>query len=249
VGHFDLPLWSKLVLQASHSEPAVQYAATALGALHDKIDLQRSMDHLSGHSQCIDMDFPIRQYTKALVSIRCLLDGSDTRSIELVLISCLICIYYELLQENYTAAWTHLEKALKVMKPPRRDTERVPSEGRYHPVNLIAVDEDLIQAFSRLDVQASSYLSRRRPRLSIVILPTDLPARFTSLCQSREALNGIIGHLQYFMRSTAGKFKYGSPGPIPLAVIAKVCSLKLLLEAWADSFSAFLDHPSTKMTH
>jgi hypothetical protein len=195
------------------------------------------------------MDFPIRQYTKALESIRILLDKSDKRSIELVLISCLMCIYYELLQENYPAAWTHLEKALKVMKPPWHNPENWPaSKAPYHAVNLIAVDEDLIQAFARLDIQASSYLSHRAPRLSTVMLPTDIPARFTSLRQSREALNGIVGQLQYFMWSTADQFRYGSPGSIPLPVIAEADALEVLLQTWADSFSAFLSHTSTKMT-
>ncbi len=242
-------MWTKLVLQASHSAPSVQYAAIALGALQEKIELQRSIEHLSGRRQFIDMDFPIRQYTKALVSIRNLLDRSDTRSIELVLISCLICIYYEILQENYPAAWTHLEKALNVMNPNWRKSEIWPaSKVAYHPASLVPVHDELIQAFARLDVQASSYLSRRAPRLSTVILPTDIPARFTSLSQSRVALNKIIGQLQYFMWSTADKFRCGPSGSIPLSAIAEVNGLKLLLETWADSFSAFLDHHSTGMT-
>jgi hypothetical protein len=249
-GYFDCPLWSKLVLQASHLEPAVQHAATALGALHEKIELQKLIGHLPSQTQCIDMDFPIRQYTKALKSIRILLDKSDTRSIELVLISCLLCVYYELLQENYPAASAHLEKALRVMKASWRNPVNWPaSKAPSHAVNLIAVDEDLIQAFVRLDVQASSYISHRAPQLSTVILPTHIPARFTSLSQSRETLNGIIGQLLYFMWSTAYKFRYGSPGSIPLPVVAEADTWKVLLQKWADSFSAFLGHPSTKMTH
>jgi hypothetical protein len=249
-GHFDSSLWSKLVLQAGHSEPAVQHAATALGALHEKFELQRSIERLTSEGQCIDMDFPIRQYTKALEAIRNLLDKSDIRSIELVLISCLMCIYYEALQQNYPAAWTHLEKALKVIKQPLHNSEHwAANKAPYHPFNLIAVDEELTQAFARLDVQASSYLSRRAPRLTTVILPTDIPARFSSLGQSREALNGIIGQLQYFMWSMADNFRYGSPGSIPLPAIAEADILKVLLQTWANSFSAFLNHPSTKMTH
>jgi hypothetical protein len=51
------------------------------------------------------------------------------------------------------------------------------------------------------------------------------------------------------MWSTADKFRYESPGSIPLPVIAEVDTLVILLQTWADSFSAFINDPSTKMTH
>jgi len=113
------------------------------------------------------------------------LDKSDTRSTELVLISCLMCIHYELLQENYPVAQTHLEKALKVMKPLSHNPKNWPaSKALCRAVNLITIDEDLIQVFARLDVQASTYLARRAPRLSTVIALTDMPGRFTRLRQA-----------------------------------------------------------------
>jgi len=136
------------------------------------------------------------------------------------------------------------------MKPPWHNPENSPrSKAPYHAVNLIAVDEDLIQAFARLDVQASSYLTHRAPRLSTMIVLIDMPARFMSLSQARETLNRIVGQLQYFVWSTSDRYRFGSPGSIPLQVIAEVDTLKLLLRTWADSFSAFLNHASTKMTN
>lgn len=51
------------------------------------------------------------------------------------------------------------------------------------------------------------------------------------------------------MWSTADKFRYKSPGSIPLPVIAEVDTLVVLLQTWADFFSAFINDPSTKMTY
>jgi hypothetical protein len=75
-----------------------------------------------------------------------------------------------------------------------------------------------------------------------------MPARFTSLGQARHALNTIIGQLQYFIWSTADKLRQESPVSIPFSAIAEVYSLKLLLGTWADSFPAFSNDPSTKMS-
>lgn len=69
-GYFDCPLWGSLVLQASHSEPAVRYAAVALGALHQEITLQHST--VPQHQTLIQTGakYPLSQYTKAMKNIR-----------------------------------------------------------------------------------------------------------------------------------------------------------------------------------
>lgn len=249
-GHFESPLWSKLVLQASHTEPAVQYAAAALGALHEKIEVQKYIRRFGAQKFLVDMDFPIRQYTKSLVSIRDLLNKSDDRSTELVLISSLMCIYYEVLQENHVVALTHLENALKVLNSVERNSKgRLPERAPYRSVNTTRVDDDLIKAFARLDLQASSYLGKRTPTMSALITSADLRLPLKSVRQARELLSGLHSQLKFFMRTTADDYRYRFPDSIPLEIIAEAQHHQLLFQIWSDSFSAFLNHPSTNLTN
>lgn len=242
--HFGSPFWTQLVLQASHSEPALQHAATALGALHEHLESQSpSADHTVAQKDS-GIGYSTEQYTQALIFLSALLTKSDNRSIELALIGALMCIYYEALQENFETSQVHLENCLMVLQP------LLPSGSSWliHPAeNKMQIDAEIIQAFARLDIEASCTLGKRSPSLCIATVPLEIPTLFTSLIQARQLLYGLTSQLHSFMRGTADALK-SSLAPIPLSTIAEASFLQLRLKEWETSFSSFLGNPSTKLS-
>jgi hypothetical protein len=115
--HFGSPPWIRLLLQASHSEPALQHAAIALGALHEHLENGNTSTYQPITHRDHGIDYASQRYTQALISLSTLLTKSDNRSIELALIGGLMCMYYEVLQENFETAQVHLENCLMVLQP------------------------------------------------------------------------------------------------------------------------------------
>lgn len=242
--HFGSPPWVRLLLQACYSEPALQHAATALGALHEHLENGNTFAYQPITHRDSGMNYATQQYTQALISLSTLLTKSDNRSIELALIGALVCMYYELLQENFETTQLHLESCLMVLQP------MLPSQSSWLTIttnNKTQIDNDIIQTFARLDIEASCTLGKRSPSLCIATIPLEIPTHFTSINQARHLLYGLTSQLHSFMRSTADAYATNLTA-IPLPTIAEAKFLQTSLKEWASSFSAFLSHPTTKLT-
>jgi hypothetical protein len=153
-------------------------------------------------------------------------------------------MYYEGLQENFETAQLHLENCLNVLSP------LLPTQGSWlsNPTeNKMQIDDDIIQAFARLDIEASCLLGKRSPSLSMTSTTLSIPSPFSSLTQARQFLYALTSQLHSFMRSTADSYK-ASIEPIPLPTIAEANFLQARLKEWEVSFSAFLSHPTTKLS-
>jgi Fungal specific transcription factor domain len=246
--HFGSPPWTRLALQASHLEPALQHAAAALGALHEYLESQKCPENLVVTRNTISIDYATQQYTQALTFLRNLLTKSDSQSIELALICALMCMYFEVLQENWQIAQAHLENCLKVLEP------LLPSQGSWLTNAVEAnmrksnpIDNDIIQAFAHLDIEASCTLGHRAPSMCIAAATLDIPTPFTSISHARQVLYGLTSQLHSFMRSSADHYRC-SIQHIPLPIIAEAHFHQAHLKDWASSFSAFLNDPSTKLS-
>jgi hypothetical protein len=245
--HFGSPPWTRLALQASHLEPALQHAAAALGALHEYLESRRYSGDLVANNT-ITIDYATQQYMTALTFLRQLLTKSDSQSIELALICALMCIYFEVLQENWEIAQVHLENCLKVLDP------LLPDQGSWL-TNAVEtnmrkskpIDDHIVHAFAHLDIEASCTLGGRAPSMCIAAATLDIPSRFTSISQARQVLYGLTSQLHSFMRSTADDYR-SSIQPIPLPTIAEANLHQARLKDWESSLSAFLNDPSTKLS-
>jgi hypothetical protein len=242
--HFGSPPWTRLVLQASLSEPALQHAAAALGSLHEHLETRSASTYHSITHINDNADYATQQYTQALTFLSALLIKPDNESIELALIGALMCMYYEALRENFETAQVHLENCLLVLQP------LLPSQSSWLSNitnNKMQIDGDIIQAFARLDIEASCTLGKRSPSLYIAATPLSVPNSFTSLTQARNLLYGLTSQLHTFMRSTADTHK-SDLTPIPLPTISEANFLQAQLKEWETSFSIFINHPTTKLT-
>lgn len=247
-GYFESSLWTRLILQASHSEPAVRYAVTALGALHEKISLGRLIKHPDVDGTNIDTDYPLRQYTKALGCLRNLLSTNGEQSLELALICSLIYICFEILQKNYILALTHLQNSLRVLCWQSRGTPSSTAATVTIPLpSSRPIDHDLTQAFVRLDVQASLYLGMRLPGMVMAQSSFDMPTQFANISEARDCLDRETNRLYCFLRSTADDYRYRTPDAIPVTAIAEVHGFSERSHKWRKSFTALLNRPGMKM--
>jgi hypothetical protein len=246
--HFGSPPWTRLLLQACSFEPALQHLAAASGALHEHLENQRYSGDLGAMHTNTNISYATQEYTHALAFLRILLTKSDSRSVELVLIAALICMYYETLQENWEITQVHLENSLSVLQP------FLPSQGSWltnaveiKMGNSKRIDNDIVQAFAHLDIEASCTLGQRRPSMCISATPLLIPASFSSISQARQFLYALTSQFHSFMRSTADDYK-SKILPIPLPTIAEANLFQARLKEWGCSFATFLKNPLTKLS-
>ncbi|KAI9879891.1 MAG: hypothetical protein M1830_006558 [Pleopsidium flavum] len=237
-----------MILQASHSEPAIRYAVTALGALHEKVTNGRLIKHPVVDRIDIDTDYPLRQYTKALGCLRNLLSTTGDQSLELALICSYIFVCFEILQKNYLLALTHLQNSLRVLcwQPSGKPSPTAATVTTFRPSSS-TVDHDLTQAFVRLDVQASTYLGLRLPGMIMTRSSFEMPFQFATVREARDRLDSETNCLYYFLRSTADDYRYRTPDAVPLTVIAEAHGISECFRKWGESFSALLNRPSIKI--
>ncbi|EON62897.1 hypothetical protein W97_02122 [Coniosporium apollinis CBS 100218] len=100
------------------------------------------------------------------------------------------------------------------------------------------MDEDLVEAFTRLDVQASSYVARRAP--AITRQPVfDSSSVFVEVNNAEEHLYQELNCVWSFLRNTAEDYRYREANLIPLDVLAQAQSIQSRLRQWETAFMPF----------
>lgn len=88
-GPFESPFWDHLLLQATYHEPALQHAAVALGALHERYELRRS-NHIEN-----DHAFALQQYVKALRFVTTPMRERGKQAVDVALMTCVLFVCFE----------------------------------------------------------------------------------------------------------------------------------------------------------
>jgi len=186
-GYFQDPVWERLALQASYTEPVIRYAINAVAALHEERCLRADAAKTNAELS-LKTDFPVHQYAKALSGLQKLLASGKT-SINVVLLCALLCVHYEALQERFIPALTHAENAMRLLDPAQAPSTET-------------IDPSLIRAFIRIDLQGTFFVDGRLPSLSFITSTTDneLPKFFTDLEQARSFVMTWSSRLFKFLR-------------------------------------------------
>lgn len=111
--YFEDPMWEGIILQIASTEPCMQHAALAIGALsryHHQIDAH----------QHAAIEYSTKQYNLAIRILRGRLDSSP--NCELAVLACLIFIAMEMLQRHGNKAMMLLRTSSALLKSqPRTD--------------------------------------------------------------------------------------------------------------------------------
>ncbi|CZT47183.1 uncharacterized protein RSE6_07717 [Rhynchosporium secalis] len=147
-GVFYSYFWQRLVLQACTSEPAVLHAVIALGSAHriedDSLMFRNklSSDRKETHNIDRRQVFTIQEYSKAISILRTRVTNDKSRSLRVVLITCVLFVTLELLRGENENAQAHTESGWRLMKELRLDDDLTLLSENEKPSEY-TVDESL----------------------------------------------------------------------------------------------------------
>ena len=166
---------------------------TALGSLHESLETAYST-WSNAEAQCIYL-FSLKEHHEAVQ----LLKNDEQMSIEIVLISCVLLVCFETLQNDYKSALRMFRSGSEIL------SRWVKSACNSRD----AVREEVMQAFSRLSMQASTFLetaaSKPTPFSEIgysgrsFVPAIDMPSAFISLDEASAFMDYFIQHCYSIM--------------------------------------------------
>ena len=173
-GTFPSEFWLALVPQASYSEPAVLYGALAIAAAHRHQSLQSS-----AREARVEDRPTLQAYTKAISYARARLTAGNGSSAKVAMITCVLFVCLDLVQQRCLSAALHLQGGLMIMAKTFR-------ESQDNTMDLIE------QALLRLSLQMNHMGPKIVPKLlGFSQTPRTMPAMFHDVVDARSHLDMI----------------------------------------------------------
>jgi hypothetical protein len=231
--------WGPGILQASHYMPAIRYALTALGSLHQQLLTSQSLLLYPSPTDKKFL-FALDQCNQSINSLLKPTDGSGEKpSKEIILVACLLYCCFSSLQGNEYEAINHLRGGLKILA---EEKDEVPRE---RSLTLPFTINDLRPMFISLDTQAKSMLPET-PHFDWPYEPADFvlkmkpkgPLRFESLLEAYSYIDGVFNAL---LTTCQAMNRYNAPHP-------SADLLQMFSTQFAHASSAleeFLSRPTT----
>lgn len=264
-GFFDNIFWSRGVLQECFSETAIRHAVVALGALYKT--LEKTCESPPGSptdsNDSYMIDTPIRHWKMACekYSHACnelSAQGSQitdrTRLMGSVLLAC-----FDSFIGDHRQAICQIQNGLGLLEQLRAERRRA-----FLPKPEEPVEEELIQMFTRLAIQAKSYdMAFHFPHPYVICLngpprsgdstsPTSdgsspvslhhdpIPERFLSSREARQSWDALVERI---FRFTEMMFSYVSNGPmgvLPSSLRRHGISFKDQIQDWSNAYEHIL---------
>jgi hypothetical protein len=149
--------------------------------------------------------------------------------VEIVLISCILFICFEILQGNGMAALSHFEGGMSVL----RDLMARSQHNRGNSIISTTELYELYHVFSRYDVQACSFQGTRSSQLTIPLTGRSLSSLFEAQCY----VFALFNSMYRFVREEARTYKYAATNNVPAHLLTR---REHLLESFKH-WSAFID--------
>ena len=275
-GFFDSEFWTRSVLQESHSEASIRHAVVALGALYKTLEKASesppgSPDNDSFDSATNHYNFALQQYGKALTRLRESLENQETRSQRTILISIVLFTCFQSFTGDHKAAIFQIQSGLGLLEE-RRQESRQPLIRRKDDI----VEEELVQMFTRLAIQAKSYdmafhfphpyVIRLSPQRTDPTSPTSpsspsdaastasmdahIPINFATSQEARQALDSLCERIMRF-NELLSSYHPGPNNILPKSVQSSGHGFKMQLSQWEKAFAPLLEarrHPHVSNT-
>lgn len=236
-GLFSSHLWDRIILQASVSEPFVRDTLIAIGALSScgrkwAKDLPPGKKSTAGIEPTPQYRFALQKYGNAVNNMRKELTSNSNHEgstqqmkdskLRLALIACLLVVCFEGLQGNYFYALQHASSGYSLLHDwlsEQQDLGPTPSSssdttltrakpGLGSPQPDI-IEDELINAFSRLDLQIMTYVDARPASLHARLKHegtttiANIPSIFTTVTEARLYWELIQRRTSHFIGDTA----------------------------------------------
>jgi hypothetical protein len=266
-GFFDSEFWTSSVLQESHSEAAIRHAVVALGALYKT--LEKASESPPGspndHQNTFDTapthySFALQQYGKALTQLRESIQNNETGSQRTILISIILFTCFQSFTGDHKAAISQIQSGLGLLEERRQNTKQQLIRRRDD------VEDELVQMFTRLAIQAKSYdmafhfphpyVIRLSPNINDPTSPrspsspsdatssasedSNIPEVFASSQEAREALDALVERIMR-LNEALSSFHPGPNNILPRSVQHQGLGFHTALTQWSKAFQPLLD--------
>ncbi|KAH8652414.1 hypothetical protein BX600DRAFT_386909 [Xylariales sp. PMI_506] len=265
-GFFDSSFWTRSVLQECHSEESVRHSVVALGALYKTLEKMcesppgspsenfNPADHVMRH-----WEVAFRHYSLALKSIISH-SSQDQGTQRTSLMATVLLACFDSFIGDHKQAIRQIQTGLRLLEKLRAERRRA-----FMPKPEEPVEQDLIQMFTRLAIQAKSYdmafhfpqpfvIRLTPPQNSDPMSPSSdggspvstnqspIPPLFHSLLEARLAWDALC---EKIFRFTETMFQYTSNtspmGILPTSLQQYGMEFKNELEAWSTAFENILN--------
>jgi hypothetical protein len=257
-GYLPSEFWDTLLLQASHTDPAILHAVIALGSLHEIYEEHTSRCLENGEA-LERRQFALQQSNKAIRHLSTQLSIAPPSG-EVILICCLLFICLETFQGDYQAALTHLNSGLRILGSLMHKDRYPPLPSEmpcYHDPGF--VENTLAPLFTQLDLQASTYLNTRTVNYHLIakdleaVVGPPVPETFTSLTQAQMSLNDQLHFMLHYEneawhRLTAAKEETSEISDELIGIFLEAqANHRAQLERWLMTLNAYLTNYSVRM--
>ena len=194
-GNLDSEFWNALILRAAYSQPAVKHILTALGSLHESLELAYCT---SGSANEDAQQSQVIAFQHHLQAIQLLKAGGNDATIETVLVSCILLVCFEALQRDLGSTIGLLRGGLNVLAQWRPSQQAHTSSMKDEVVPVITRVTDRLSQY----VEAEAAISTPSSQVQILhqerttLVPrTEIPSRFLDLRHARACLEDIFANL------------------------------------------------------
>jgi hypothetical protein len=147
MGYFKSDFWSRILLQTTHLEPAVRHAAVSIGSVHEQFEAGNEIDETQASGT-----FALQQYNTAINHLVNAAKKQEKQTADVILMSCLLFISFEMLRANFGVAFTHVKSGLKILCQVRSKGNQLGFSACQN-VSLQALES----LFLRLDTQGELF--------------------------------------------------------------------------------------------
>lgn len=264
-GFFDSTFWTRSVLQECHSAPAIRHAVVALGALYKTLEKSNESPPASPYPDNRDpadnarrhWEMAFRQYSNALNAL-VKAETADSTSNRTRLMANVLLACFDSFVGDHKQAIVQIQTGLGLLEKLRAQNRRAFMSTSDEPV-----EEELLQMFTRLAIQAKSYdMAFHFPQPWVVRLTSaqgqdpgspaseasspininqdPIPDRFTSVMEARLAWDRLCERIFRFTETMFAHAQNGVMGILPASLRQHGASFKKEIEAWSHAFEHIL---------
>lgn len=244
--YFDADFWTRLVLQISHTEPAIKHAMVAVGSLHQQrelgivpVPMLRSIvvrdplaltvpvtKHATNHND----PFALTQYNKAIVHLSQRLKDPAVGT-EIALLACILFVCVEFLRGDVEPAIRHFKSGMSIA------TASLSKKGATRALATTqSIKANMLPFFNRLELLST--LFGNDADWDYPVEPQDaVPRKFTSLKDARDSLVHLMNISLRFIRYMKYRKYEGLALPDD---ISRKETLQRHVIIWQSTFDALL---------
>lgn len=254
------------VLQESHAQASIRHAVIALGALYKT--LEKAVESPPGSPSDIHnhydaapthYNFALQQYSKAVTRLREAIQNKETRSHRTILISIVLFTCFQSFTGDHKSAIFQIQHGLSLLEERRQEVNQ-PLVRRRDDI----VEDELVQIFTRLAIQAKSYdMAFHFPhpyviRLTPQTTPTSpaspsspatsssisdsgppIPDIFTSSQEARASLDSLCERIMRFNEALSDYYA-GPNNILPSSIKSSGIGFRTQLAQWSAAFDPLL---------